>query len=132
MGIGEFTKAPLACRERDGRVTHPRIEAGKFETPAIDRDERAELTIGIGGIWSRRAGRFELCRALALAKAAPPYKVGRVVLASADWMLFLDQSSRLGMGHLGEMRGGGGGGTRTTRLRDTIFGWGSLQLVHFT
>jgi hypothetical protein len=95
------------CRERDGEFTHPRIEAGKFETPAVDRDERAELTVGIGGIWSRRAGRFELCRALTLAKAAPPHKVGRVVLASADWMLFLESVIAIKNGASWSNAGGG-------------------------
>jgi hypothetical protein len=68
----------------NGRATYPRIEASKFKTPTLDDDEGAELSIGFGGVWLWRAGRFELRRALALALAALPNEVGSAVFAMAD------------------------------------------------
>jgi len=73
-----------------GRATYPGIETGEFKTPTLDGDEGAELTIGLGGVWLRRAGRFKLCRALALAMAALPNEVGSAVFAMADLVLLLD------------------------------------------
>jgi hypothetical protein len=76
----------------NGRATHPRIEASEFKTPTLDDYEGGELSVGIG-VWLRWAGRFELCRALALAEAALPNEVGGVVLATADLALLLDDDS---------------------------------------
>ena len=81
-------EAPLAAA--NGRTTYPRIEASKFKTPTLDGDEGAELSIGFGGVWLRRAGRFKLCRALALAMAARPNEVGSAVFAMADLVHLLD------------------------------------------
>jgi hypothetical protein len=74
----------------NGWTTYPRIEASKFKTPTLDRDEGAELSIGFGGVWLRRAGRFKLRRAFALAIAARPDEVGTAVFAVADLALLLD------------------------------------------
>jgi hypothetical protein len=74
----------------DGRATYPRIEASKFKTPTLDGDEGAELSIGFGGVWLRRAGRFKLGRALALAMAARPSEVDSAVSAMADLVHLLD------------------------------------------
>lgn len=73
----------------DRQTTYPKFEACEFETPALDDDEGGELSVGIG-VWLRWAGRFELCRALALAVAALPNEVGGAVLATADLALLLD------------------------------------------
>ena len=76
------------------RATYPtRIEASKFKTSTLDSDEGAELSIGIGGVWLRRAGRFKLCRALALAMATLPNEVGSAVFAMANLVHLLDDES---------------------------------------
>jgi hypothetical protein len=83
-------KGAWVQRMEDG-VTHTGIETGKFKTPTVDRDEVGKLSVGVGGVWPRWAGRFELCRALALAKAAFPNEVSGVVLSGADLMPVLDE-----------------------------------------
>jgi hypothetical protein len=88
----------------NGRVTYPRIEASEFETPTLDGDKRAELSVGFGRVWSRHAGRLKLCRALALAMAALPNEVGSVVLAMVDLVRFLDDESSPVMIRNGESR----------------------------
>ena len=110
-------------------TTDPRIEAGKLKASAVDRNEGAELSVGIGriGLWC--AGCVEFGRALALAMAAFPNEVGSATLASIDFVLVL---SEFDMGHDQESNVLCGAVPRTKRLSDTIFGWGSLQLVHFT
>jgi hypothetical protein len=45
----------------------------------------------------------------------------------ADLVHLLDHDTRSDAPQFGEPVG-----TRTTRLTDTIFGWASLQLVHFS
>ena len=107
-----------------------RIEAGKLETPAFDCDEGGELSIGIGRIrlWCAGAGYVKLGRALALAMTASPDEVGSVVLAGTDLLLVLDQLVMMWVTERFRVVKG----PRTKRLTDTIFGWGSLQLVHVT
>ena len=73
------------------RSTDPRIEADKFKTPAVECDEGGELSVGIDRVWPWYDGRVKLGGALALAVAASPNKVGGVVLASTELMLFLDE-----------------------------------------
>ncbi len=88
----------------NGRATYPRIEASEFETPTLDGDEGAELSVGFSRVWSRHAGRLKLCRALALAMAAPPNEVGSAVLAMVDVVPFLDDESSPVMIRNGESR----------------------------
>ena len=64
--------------------------------------------------------------------AARPNEVGSAVFAMADLVHLLDDESsrimsRSDASHLAEPVG-----THTKRLRDTIFGWVSLQLLHFS
>lgn len=48
------------------------------------------MSIGFGRVWLRRAGRFKLRRALALAMGALPNEVGSAVFAMADLVHLLD------------------------------------------
>ena len=89
------------------------------------------MTIGFSRIWLRRAGRFKLGRALALAMAALPNEVGSAVFAMVDLVYFLDGELSQIMTPGVSTASGEPVGIRTRRLRDTIFRWGSLQLVHF-
>jgi hypothetical protein len=59
--------------------------------------------------------------------ATLPNEVGSAVFAMADFVHLLDHDTRSDAPQFGEPVG-----TRTTRLTDTIFGWASLQLVHFS
>ena len=73
----------------NGGATYSRIEANEFKAPALDDDEGGKLFVGIGEIWLRRAGRFEICRTFTLAIATLPNEVG-AVLATAELALVLD------------------------------------------